>query len=164
MMRRPLRCLRLDLRLLRSLLAGTLLLGGVLLASAAAAQQFEQVGNYQIHYSAVNTSFLPESIAREHRIQRSEAMALLNVSVLEEREDGSTRTVPANVNGRISSLGEEDGEPLSFRTLRSGDTPSQVAVFRIQQDEPMRFDLEVRYDRNAEPARVSFIQRFYIDR
>jgi len=39
-----------------------------------------------------------------------------------------------------------------------------VAVFRIREDEPMRFDLRVRYDRNAEPAEVSFIQRFYIDR
>ncbi|PMR81172.1 DUF4426 domain-containing protein [Halomonas urumqiensis] len=159
----------LDIRPLSSLLLCTwllctLLLGNLLLASNAAAQQFEQVGDYQIHYSAVNTSFLPDTIAREHSIQRNQAMALLNVSVLEEREDGTTRAVPANVNGRISSLGGEDGEPLSFRTLRSGDTPSQIAVFRINQDEPMRFDLEVRYDRNAEPARVSFIQRFYIER
>ncbi len=147
--------------ILSALLTGAL----TLLAGQAAAQQFEQVGDVQIHYSAVTTSFLPEAVAREHQIQRSPAMALLNVSVLEEREDGTTRSVPARVDGRVGSVAEsDDGSPLSFRTLRIGDTPSQVAVFRIDDDEPMRFDLEVYHDRNAEPARVRFIQRFYIDR
>ncbi|PXX94805.1 DUF4426 domain-containing protein [Halomonas sp. LBP4] len=147
-------------RFLTGLALGWLLL----LALPLQAQQFEQIGDYQIHYSAVNTSFLPREVAEEHRIQRNQVMALLNVSVLEEREDGTTRVVPATVNGRVSELGSSDGEPLAFRTLRSGDSVSQIAVFRIHEDAPMRFDLEVRYDRNSEPAEVSFIQRFYIDR
>ncbi|WP_372609285.1 DUF4426 domain-containing protein [Halomonas sp.] len=128
------------------------------------AQQFELIDQYQIHYSAVSTRFLSEDVARTHGIQRHPAMALLNVSVLEEREDGSTRPVTASVDGHIGGLAGYDGTPLTFRSLRIGDTPSQVAVFRIYEDEPMRFDLRVRYDRNAEPAEVSFIQRFYINR
>lgn len=149
----------------QGVLKGLLAAGLMLLAGTAAAQQYEQVGNYQVHYSAVNTSFLPEEVAREHNIQRSQVMALLNVSVLEEREDGTTRAVPASVNGTVGGLASGDARtPLSFRTLRSGDAASQIAVFRIHDDEAMRFDLEVLHDRNAEPARVSFIQRFYIDR
>jgi hypothetical protein len=149
----------------QGVLKGLLAAGLMLLAGTAAAQQYEQVGNYQVHYSAVSTSFLPEEVAREHNIQRSQVMALLNVSVLEEREDGTTRAVPVSVNGMVGGLASSDARtPLSFRTLRSGDAPSQIAVFRIHDDEAMRFDLEVRHDRNAEPARVSFIQRFYIDR
>ncbi|MCA1770165.1 MAG: DUF4426 domain-containing protein [Halomonas sp.] len=136
-----------------------------LLSGPAAAQQYEQIDNHQIHYSAVNTSFLPEEVAREHGIQRSNVMALLNVSVLEERDDGTTRALPVSVNGSVGGLSSSDKRtPLNFRTLRSGDAPSQVAVFRIHDDEAMRFDLEVLHDRNAEPAKVSFIQRFYIDR
>jgi len=149
----------------QGVLKGLLAAGLMLLAGTAAAQQYEQVGNYQVHYSAVNTSFLPEEVAREHNIQRSQVMALLNVSVLEEREDGTTRAVPVSVNGTVGGLASGDARtPLSFRTLRSGDAASQIAVFRIHDDEAMRFDLEVLHDRNAEPARVSFIQRFYIDR
>ncbi len=136
-----------------------------LLSGHAAAQQYEQIDNYQIHYSAVNTSFLPEEVAREHNIQRSQVMALLNVSVLEEREDGTTRALPVSVNGTVGGLSSSDARTsLSFRTLRGGDAPSQVAVFRIQDDEAMRFDLEVLHDRNEDPARISFIQRFYIER
>ncbi|MGM0984811.1 MAG: DUF4426 domain-containing protein [Pseudomonadota bacterium] len=136
----------------------------LLLTLPVQAQQYEQVGKHQIHYSAVNTSFLPEEVAREHGIQRSRVMALLNVSVIEELEDGSTRPVSAPVDGRIGGLDGSDTQPLSFRSVRIGDAPSQVAVFRIREDEPMRFDLRVRHDRNAEPAEVSFIQRFYLDR
>ncbi|MGQ4878218.1 DUF4426 domain-containing protein [Billgrantia sp. LNSP4103-1] len=144
----------------RHRLALALLLG--LLPLQGQAQQFERVGDYQIHYSAVSTSFLPPSVAEAHGIQRSPAMALLNVSVLEE-DDGELRPVNARVEGTVSALQAGEHTPLAFRTLRSGETQSQVAVFRIRDDEPMHFALEVRYDRNHEPAEVSFIQRFHID-
>ncbi|MDX5379524.1 MAG: DUF4426 domain-containing protein [Halomonas sp.] len=142
-------------------LAIALLLG--LLPLAGQAQQFEQVGDYQVHYSAVSTSFLPQSVAEAHGIQRSPAMALLNVSVLEE-VDGELRPVNASVSGTVGEVQGSERTPLSFRTLRSGDTQSQIAVFRIRDDEPMHFTLDVRYDRNREPAEVSFIQRFHIER
>ncbi|QOR40460.1 DUF4426 domain-containing protein [Billgrantia diversa] len=142
-------------------LAFALLLG--LLPLAGQAQQFEQIGDYQIHYSAVSTSFLPSSVAEAHGIQRSPALALLNVSVLEE-VDGQLRPVNASVSGSVGEVQGSKQQPLSFRTLRSGETQSQIAVFRIRDDEPMHFTLEVRYDRNREPAEVNFIQRFHIDR
>ncbi|PMR75928.1 DUF4426 domain-containing protein [Billgrantia endophytica] len=142
-------------------LAGLLLL---CLALPLQAQQYEQVGNHQIHYSAVSTSFLSPEVAANHGIQRSPAMALLNVSVLEELEDGTTRPVNAPVTGEVGEVGSTSPASLSFRSLRDGDAQSQIATFRIIEDEPMRFDLQVRYDRNREPARVSFIQRFYIER
>ncbi|MBF8224229.1 MULTISPECIES: DUF4426 domain-containing protein [Halomonadaceae] len=132
-------------------------------ASAAQAQQFERVGNYQIHYNAINTSFLTPEVAAAHNIQRSQVMALLNVSVLEEQEDGTTRPVNAWVNGRVSNLAGQL-QNLSFRTVRDGEAIYHLATFRIQEDEPMRFELEVSYDRNADPAQVGFMQRFYIDR
>lgn len=147
---------------LRHLAAGLLLALG-LLSLSAQAQQYEQVGAYQIHYSAVSTDFLPASVAEAHGIQRSPAMALLNISVLEEVE-GELRPVNAPVSGTVGELQGQNRTPLEFRTLREGNTQSQVAVFRIRDDEPMRFDLEVRYDRNREPAEVGFVQRFHIDR
>ncbi|WP_238984462.1 DUF4426 domain-containing protein [Billgrantia kenyensis] len=127
------------------------------------AQQFEQVGDYQIHYSAVSTSFLPQEVAEAHGIQRSPAMALLNVSVLEE-VDGQLRPVNAPVSGTFGELQGQDRTPLEFRTLREGDAQSQIALFRMLDDEPMHFALEVRYDRNREPAEVNFVQRFHIER
>jgi len=143
------------------------LLGLVLLAGTgwgtAQAEQFERFGRYQIHYNAVNTSFLTPEVAAANGIQRSRVQALLNVSVREEQEDGTTRPVQASVEGRVGNLAGQS-QPLTFRTLREDGAVYHLATFRIQEDEPMRFDLSVRYDRNAPPGEVSFIQRFYIDR
>lgn len=134
------------------------------LALPLQAQQYEQVGDYQVHYSAVSTSFLSADVAAEHGIQRSPAMALVNVSVLQELEDGTMRAVNAPVSGKVGTVGSSSPASLSFRSLRTGDSVSQIALFRIIEDEPMRFDLEVRHDRNQVPAEVGFIQRFTIDR
>ncbi|MCE9681084.1 DUF4426 domain-containing protein [Halomonas alkalisoli] len=134
------------------------------LALPLQAQQYEQVGDYQVHYSAVSTSFLSADVAAEHGIQRSPAMALVNVSVLQELEDGTMRAVNAPVSGKVGTVGGSSPASLSFRSLRTGDSMSQIALFRIIEDEPMRFDLEVRHDRNQAPAEVGFIQRFTIDR
>ena len=137
-------------------------LAWLLVSGPAGAEQFERIGDYQIHYSAVNTRFLAPEVAAAYDIPRSKVMALLSVSVLEEQPDGSTEAVPAVVNGRIGSL-TGHSQPLAFRTIREDDSIYQLASFRIQPDEPMRFTLDVRYDRNAEPARIAFMQRFYID-
>lgn len=132
-------------------------------AGLASAEQYEQVGDYQIHYSTVNTSFLTPEVARAHGIQRSQVQALVSVSVREELDDGSTRPVNAMVNGTAGNLaGQREG--LSFRTVRDEGAIYHLATFRIQEDEPMHFELDVTYDRNREPANVAFIQRFYIDR
>lgn len=134
-----------------------------LLPFMSQAQQFEQIGDYQIHYSVVSTDFLPQSVTEAHGIQRSPALALLNVSVLEEVDD-ELRSVNASVSGTVGELQGAEMTPLQFRSLREGNTQSQIAVLRIRDDEPMHFALEVRYDRNQEPAEVNFIQRFHIER
>lgn len=148
---------------MRSAISMLGLLWLLLIASTAAhAEQFERVGNYQIHYSAVNTSFLTPEVAAAYDIPRSKTTALLSVSVLEEQADGSTRPVQASIDGRVGNLAGQS-QPLSFRTVREDGAIYHLSILPIQRDEPMRFNLDVRYARNAEPAEVAFIQRFFVD-
>ncbi|UYG07969.1 DUF4426 domain-containing protein [Halomonas sp. M4R1S46] len=142
---------------------GALATGLLLAAPLAQAQQFEQVGDYQIHYNALNTSFLAPEVATAAGIQRSRVTGMLNVSVLQEQDEGAPRAVNARVDGQVSGLTGQP-LPLRFRTVRDGDSVYHIATFRIHEGEPMRFELEVAPDRNAAPVDVSFIQRFYIDR
>ncbi|WP_346796385.1 DUF4426 domain-containing protein [Halomonas sp. Bachu 37] len=146
--------------LARASFALTLTLG---LGGPALAEQYTQVGDFEIHYNAVNTSFLTPEVAQANNIQRSQGLALLNVSVREVQEEGDTRAVNAGVEGTVSGLTGE-AQNLAFRTVHDGDSTYHLATFRIREDEPMRFDLDVRYDRNAEPVEISFIQRFYLER
>ncbi|GAB2790146.1 DUF4426 domain-containing protein [Halomonas shantousis] len=138
------------------------LLALLALASPVHAEQMERVGDYEIHYSAINTAFLTPEVADAYDITRSQVQALLNVSVLKRQPDGSTRAVNAMVNGNVGNLAGQTS-PLAFRTVREGDAIYQLATFRIIEGEPMRFSLMVTYDPDQPPAEVAFIQRFYSD-
>nr|WP_298522594.1 DUF4426 domain-containing protein [uncultured Halomonas sp.] len=134
----------------------------LLVSLSVSAEQLERIGDYRIHYSAVNTSFLTPEVAAAYDIQRSKMMALLSVSVLEDQPDGSVRQVQANVEGEVGNLAGQS-QPLAFRTVREDGAIYQLAVFRIQEDEPMRFNLKVGFDRNKEPTEIAFMQRFFIE-
>lgn len=149
--------------MLRSLLLSVSLAATLMVTTSASAEQFVQVGDYEIHYSAVSTSFLTPEVAEAHNIQRSANRGLVNVSVRERRDDGSTRPVSAGIQGYVSGLTGTQ-EPLSFRTVHDGDSTYHLAPFTMRHDEAMRFELDVRYDRNESPESVNFIQRFYIER
>mgnify|MGYP000016931512 CR=1 FL=1 len=150
---------------LKQVVLGSLLVSGLSLgATVAFAQQYAQVGDYQIHYSAISTDFLTPEVAQAYGIQRSVGLGLVNVSVLEEQEDGSTVPVSANIDGSVGELSGSDEETMRFRTVRENDTINQISTFTLRHDEPMRFALDVRYDRNAEPETISFVERFYIER
>ena len=134
----------------------------VLTAGMAHAEQVEHVGDYQIHYSAVNTRFLTPDVAAAYDIKRSKRTALLNVSVLKQQPDGTPQPLPAMIEGRVGNLAGQS-QPLSFRTVRKDGALYQLAVFHIQRGEPMRFNLNVYYDRDKAPVDVAFIQRFFVD-
>jgi hypothetical protein len=52
--------------------------------SSAKAEQFEQVGDYQIHYNTFTTSFLQPQVAKAYNIVRSRYQAMINISVLKK--------------------------------------------------------------------------------
>lgn len=153
--------------MLRRLLVSYLGLCLFLVAAAANAEQFARVSgrdsHYDIHYSAINSRFLTPQVAQANNLQRSAYRGVVTVSVREYQEDGGTRSVNASVQGHVSGLTGTQ-EPLSFRTVHDDDATYHLAPFTLRDDESMRFELSVRYDRNAEPEHVNFIQRFYIDR
>ncbi|NYS60370.1 DUF4426 domain-containing protein [Vreelandella salicampi] len=147
----------------RALLTGLAFVGLSLTALNAHAEQYTQVGDYQIHYSAVSTRFLTPEVADAYNLQRSAGLGLVNVSVREEQEDGSTRPVNASVQGSVGDLAG-NRESMSFRTVHEDGSIYHLATFTLRDDESMRFELDVKYDRNADPEPVNFTQRFYIER
>ncbi|MFC7368293.1 DUF4426 domain-containing protein [Vreelandella zhaodongensis] len=148
--------------MLRRLLFSLPLIATLLGITSAKAEQFVRVDNYEIHYSAVSTGFLTPEVAQAHNIQRSANRGLVNVSVRERMEDDSTRPVNAGIQGYVSGLTGTQ-EPLAFRTVHDGDATYHLAPFTLRHDEAMRFELDVRYDRNEAPESVNFMQRFYIE-
>ncbi|MDN6297786.1 MAG: DUF4426 domain-containing protein [Halomonas sp.] len=147
----------------RLLIRAIACVGLSLMALAAHGGQQASANNYEIHYSAVSTRFLTPEVAHAYGLQRSAGLGLINVSVREKQDDGTTRPVNAGVKGSVGTLDDAPGA-LNFRTVRDNGAVYQLATFRLQHDTPMHFTLKVRADRNAEPERITFIQRFYLER
>lgn len=130
------------------------------MATPAKAAQFEQVGDYQIHYNTFTTGFLQPEVAQAYGIVRSRYQAMINISVLKKQADASYKPVEALVTGDVSNLAGQSVN-LAFRTIREPNAVYQITTFNFTEDEPTRFRLKVRFDPNIEPYDLSFIRRFY---
>ncbi len=60
---------------------------------SAVAQQQQTFGDFEVHYSAFNSSMLSVEIAKAYGIQRSDSRALINITVLKRNGDETTTAV-----------------------------------------------------------------------
>ena len=92
------------------------LIGCLLLACAgfAQAEQMQKIGEYEVHYIVVPTTFLQPHIARQYGLTRSRNRALVNVSVLL-----NNKPVQAKITGEYKNLLSQI-IPLSFSEVREG--------------------------------------------
>jgi len=59
----------------------TLICGLCVLSFSSQAEQFESVGEYDIHYNALNTMMIPATVAKSYKIVRSKNRGMLNIAV-----------------------------------------------------------------------------------
>lgn len=130
---------------------------------AAESDQFEDFGDYVVHYTALPTTFLPRDVARAYGIRRSKTRAMLNVTVLKKQAgDLPPKPVTADVVASAVNLSGQRKE-IDMRTVGDGgDEIYYVGEFTITHLETLDFDIEVKSDENAEPFVIQFRQRFYV--
>lgn len=157
---------RLNQKLLQNfLLASLCLLLAASPAFVAAAQEgVERVGDYEIYYNVLPTSFLNPQVAEGYKIVRSKGQGMVRVTVLHRLVDGSSEPVKARVSGHAGNLAGQLNN-LGFHTHQVGQDQGFVnlATFRFAHDDPMRFNLRVTYDSKKPAYELSFIRRLYMD-
>ncbi len=147
------------------LLSGLLLVAlSVLPLAALAKDNVEQVGEYEIYYDVLPTSFLNPQVAQGYGVVRSKGQGMVRVTVLRHLADGTSEAVKARVSGYAGNLaGQLNG--LSFHTHEVGQNQGifNLATFRFANDDPMRFNLRVTYDSKKPAHELAFIRRLYMD-
>ncbi|PIQ39478.1 MAG: hypothetical protein COW58_11520, partial [Thalassolituus sp. CG17_big_fil_post_rev_8_21_14_2_50_53_8] len=73
------------------------------LCGVANAEQKETVGNFDIHYMALGSTFLTPSIAKSYGIERSSYTGIINIAVLDMSTTGSP-AVPVDITGVANNL------------------------------------------------------------
>lgn len=127
-------------------------------------KNMEKVGDYEIYYDVLPTSFLSPQIAQGYNIVRSKGQGMVRITVLQRLADGSSEPVKARVSGHAGNLaGQLNG--LSFHTHQVGQNQGifNLATFRFSHDDPMRFNLRVTYSSKQPAHELAFIRRLYMD-
>ena len=109
-----------------------------MIAGAANAEQFQQVGEYEVHYIVIPTLSLRAEIADRYGVTRSDAKALLNVSILRH----GTQPTAAVLEGTATNLLGQI-QSLQFQEVREGPAIYYLALVRHSDEEMFRFKVDL---------------------
>ena len=135
-------------------MAGLLFL--TLSLSAAWANSFEYE-NYIFHYNALRTDVLP---AESTQKVGSRNRGMINLALREKRPDGSTVAVPAQITVSAVNLNNQYRE-LSLREVREQDAIYYISDFAINNEETLRFQVNVLPEGEKKPFKVQFEKQFF---
>jgi hypothetical protein len=150
------------MRLSRTLLA-CFTLAFACIGTPALGQQSERFGEFELHYSVVNTTFLEPEVASAYGIKRGKRTAIINLS-LQKHEDGAVTTTatPMKLQGTTSDLMQRQ-QVLEFREIREGDAIYYIASFKFITEDWHHFDIDFLPEGAERSLSFSFKQQMYID-
>lgn len=144
--------------LLRKLTVIALLSFGLI--ASVFAEQKQSVGNYDIHYMALGSTFLTPTIARSYGIERSRYTGLVNIAILDTSQEGNP-AVPVEISGIANNLLDARIE-LKFREIREGKAIYYIAEVPYRDDQEINFQIAVKHKNKLNTA-LKFKQKFYVD-
>jgi hypothetical protein len=125
----------------------------------AQAENMKKMGNMNIHYIALNASFLTPEIAKAYDIVRSKYNGLINISVLDNTL-ASTPAKTVSITGTARNLAGQN-KKLEFVEVKEGDAIYYLAQVNYRNEETIVFDLTITD--SQESHQLKFSQKFYVD-
>ena len=127
-------------------------------SSLALVQQHQTFGQYEVHYSTINTNQLMPQIAQAFGIQRAGTQAMLNITVIDTESgdpvEAEISAIATNLTGQLRQL--------NLRELREQEAIYYIGQFRIHNEETLRFEIEVQPDgHDGAPFELEFRHQFF---
>ena len=123
------------------------------------AENMKKMGSMQVHYMAINATFLSPKIAKAYNIERSRFNGLLNISVLDDTKD-LTPAKSVIIQGKArNDLGQI--KTLEFEEVKEGDAIYYLAQIKYSNEETFYFDITI--NDGKETQQLKFKQKFYVD-
>jgi hypothetical protein len=121
----------------------------------ALAEQKQSLGDWDVHYMVLNSTFIQPSIARQYGLTRSDTLALVNISVLENRnqivQQVSMQGTAKDLLGKVRQL--------DFKMIQEGDAVYYLAQFPFRNKDFYRFEIKIRQQNQMQTLR--FQQEMY---
>jgi hypothetical protein len=125
----------------------------------AQASNMKKMGSMNIHYIALNATFLTPEIAKAYDIERSRYNGLINISVL----DNTIKSAPAKtvaITGTARNLAGQN-KKVEFVEVKEGDAIYYLAQVNYRNEETVIFELNITDGK--ENHTLKFSQKFYVD-
>lgn len=132
-----------------------ILLTSMICSPGASAEQMQRLGDHEVHYIILPTTFLRPEIAAQYDIPRGKDRALVNVSVL----NAEGQPVTAALTGQSRNLLGQ-GQQLAFREVREQDAIYYLALLSHSDEEHHRVRLEVILD-DGTRTEINVSQKMY---
>ncbi|MDZ7751927.1 MAG: DUF4426 domain-containing protein [Gammaproteobacteria bacterium] len=141
-------------------------LGALLLALAsfgAAAEQSVDVGEYVIHYNALNTDNLLPQVAQSYGITRSPNRVLLNVTVLKKIMGTTGKPVSADISATATNLNNQL-YTIDMRQVDDGGAIYNLGTITVNHGDTLTFHITAVPEDTDTPYKLKFQRQFYVAR
>ena len=149
---------------MNQLFAAILVLGLLAVSTNSPAQQSMDLGDYVVHYNALNTGLLPPQMTQVYGIQRSPNKAMLIITALKKEENSVIGTpVHADVTASAVNL---SGQRRSIEMREISDLNGAVyyiGVLTVYNLESFKFTVNLKIEGLEELAVVKFNQQFFTE-
>lgn len=126
----------------------------MLFSAPLMAEQKQTLGNWDVHYSAFNSTVLAPSVATQYDLTRSASKGVLNIAVLDKK---TQKAQSPGVSGQVvNPLGQI--QELEFQQVTEGDASYYLAQFDYTNAETLRFTLQI-----GEQQTLKFNQEFWLN-
>lgn len=126
---------------------------------------FTMAGEYKIHHTVFNSSFLEPEIAAIYGITRGKDKAVINVAVTKiAGSDGPSNSLglPVQVSGVARNLMQQSTQ-LAFQQVQEQNATYYIADFEFDDQEIMHFYLDVTLPEESGPKEIEFTKKLYQD-
>jgi hypothetical protein len=123
----------------------------------AHAEQKKQLGTWDVHYIALPTTLLDPAIATQYQIERSKFNGLVNISVLNSKDQAAQQVV---INGEAKNLLGQIKQ-LSFVEVKEGAAVYYIAQYGYQTEQMVSFTIQI--SQGTQSQQLTFNHTFYPD-
>lgn len=132
------------------------------LTAPSQAESVMDLGEYEVHYNAIPTTFLDSRVARSYDIKRSANRGMINIAILKKKKGTTGIPVSGMVNVYSTNLANQL-KKIDLRKVAEQDNSAiyYIGEFRVSNEEQLNFTISVSPENKNPPTTIKFSKQFF---